>query len=189
MNVFLIVLSIRVRTRCMRVWAEGTGSWFSCGSSLCETCSIVQLVRYHGCVTYIRMTWWWIGWRQGWTVLMKWCSPWGSPWFRALSASLIELQLVDFHQGVCGGPVVSMLDCQSSWFGVQIPARAEILIEISAPPATPSQLNYDEYWVHCPYTVIGKMRRLGRTGHPTSYAEAKKMKSLTLHPVAALRLA
>ena len=30
-------------------------------------------------------------------------------------------------------------------FGVQTPARAEIWFEISAPPAPPSQLGYDEY--------------------------------------------
>ena len=30
-------------------------------------------------------------------------------------------------------------------FGVQIPAKAEILIKISAPPVPRSQLSYDEY--------------------------------------------
>ena len=58
--------------------------------------------------------------------------------------------------------------------GVQIPARAEILFKISAPPALPRQLGYDEY------TVSAKTVR-ERTGHPSSYAEAKKMKLLTLH--------
>src|SRR6218665_808752 len=44
----------------------------------------------------------------------------------------------------------------SERFGVQIPARVEILIEISTPSAPPSPLSYDEY------TVNGKMRRRGR---------------------------
>ena len=33
-------------------------------------------------------------------------------------------------------------------FGVQIPGRAEIWFEISAPPAPPSQLSYDEHTDH-----------------------------------------
>ena len=36
--------------------------------------------------------------------------------------------------GVCCGLVVSVLDCQSRSSGVQLPVRAEIWFEISAPP-------------------------------------------------------
>jgi len=53
---------------------------------------------------------------------------------------------------VRGDLVVSVLACQ---FGVQIPARAESWLKISAPPAPLNKLSYDEY------TVSGKMRRWG----------------------------
>ena len=56
----------------------------------------------------------------------------------------------------------------------------------SAPPVSPSQLGYDEY------IVSGKMRWEDetvreRTGHPPSYAEAKKLKLLILHPHGCLK--
>jgi|SRR6218665_1156851 len=65
--------------------------------------------------------------------------------------------------------------------------NSEIWFEISAVPAPPGQLCYDEY------TVSGKMRWLWeRIGNPFTYAEAKKMKSLMLHshgcPRASLRV-
>ena len=63
--------------------------------------------------------------------------------------------------------------------GVQIPARAEIWFEISAPPVLSTQLNYDEYTDHT--LSVGRLDGEGKTGHLLSYAEAKKMKSLTLH--------
>ena len=47
--------------------------------------------------------------------------------------------------GLGSGTVVSMLNCQLRFFRVQIQARAEIWILISAPTACPSQLSYDEY--------------------------------------------
>ena len=86
-----------------------------------------------------------------------------------------------------GGTVVSVLD--HSRLAVQIPARADIWFEISA-PAPPNQLSYDEYTdrTHCQWE--DEMVR-ERTGHLPSYAEAKKMKLLTLHthgcPRASLR--
>ena len=74
-------------------------------------------------------------------------------------------------------------------FGVQIPARTEIWFEISAPlaplanSAIMSTLN-----VHCQWEDETVRER---TGHPAPYAEAKKMKSLTLYthgwPRASLR--
>jgi len=70
---------------------------------------------------------------------------------------------------VHGDLVVSLLDCQSRGLG----------IEISAPPAPPNQLSYDEYTtVHCQWEDETVKER---TGHLPSYTEAKKMKSLTLH--------
>ena len=70
--------------------------------------------------------------------------------------------------------MVSWLVC---WTGnqeirVQIPTRAEIWLEISAPPAPPSQLSYDisTLTTHChEYEMV-----IERTGHPPSYAEVKK---------------
>jgi len=61
----------------------------------------------------------------------------------------------------------NLLTNQSGWHAglpiersrVEIPARAEIWFEISAPPVHPSQLSDDEYTDHTPYTVSGKMRR------------------------------
>src|SRR6218665_3819530 len=82
--------------------------------------------------------------------------------------------LLSRGDGVYGGPVISLLDCQSRGFGDRISTRAEILIEISAPPAP--QLSYDKY------AVSEKMRRRGRGVATRPHnAEAKKMKSLTLH--------
>ena len=81
--------------------------------------------------------------------------------------------------GVRGGLVVSVQDDQIVRFGIPIPVRTEIWFDISALPADSIQLNYDEYTDR---SVIGKMRRWERerTGHPSSYAEAKKMRSITL---------
>ena len=56
-------------------------------------------------------------------------------------------------------------------FGVQIPTRAEIWIEISALLAPPSQLSYDEYTEQWEDKMV-----MERTGHPPSYDEAKKVK-------------
>src|SRR6218665_2315653 len=48
--------------------------------------------------------------------------------------------------GMQGGLVVSVLDCQLSGPGLKIPAKADFFfLEISALPAPPSQLSYDEY--------------------------------------------
>src|SRR6218665_2283284 len=74
-------------------------------------------------------------------------------------------------------------------FEVQIPAGAEILLEISAPPASPRQLSYKSTLTACCQWEDETVRE--RTGHSPSYAEAKKMKLLTLHthgcPRASLR--
>src|SRR6218665_1784690 len=60
-------------------------------------------------------------------------------------------------------------------FRVQIPARAEIRFEISAPPVLPSQLNYRTL-------LVGRCDDEGKNWSAAlSYAEAKKIKSLTLH--------
>src|SRR6218665_153303 len=78
--------------------------------------------------------------------------------------------------GVHSGLVVSMLDMN---FEVQILAKEEIFIEISAPSAPLSQLSYGEYTdAHCLWEDETVRER---TGHPHSYTVAKKMKSLTLH--------
>ena len=67
------------------------------------------------------------------------------------------------------------------------PGQGRNLVRDFCSTCAPSQLSYDDY------TVSGKMRWWGkeRTGHPPSYAVAKKMKSLTLHthgcPRASLR--
>ena len=65
-------------------------------------------------------------------------------------------------------------------FKVQIPARAEIWLESSVPPAYRSQLSYmmSTLTVHSHWEDETVSER---TGHPPSYAEAKKMKPLTLH--------
>ena len=75
------------------------------------------------------------------------------------------------------GPLIGVL--YRLPIGVQIPARVEIWLEISAPPAPPNQFSYDEYADHTIQWEDQTVRE--RTGHPPSYAEAKKMKSLTLH--------
>src|SRR6218665_1095018 len=97
---------------------------------------------------------------------------------------MIGKQRVSNWSGACGGPVVSVLEPGTpiKRFGAQIPARAEICIEISAPSAPHSQYSYDEY------TVNGKMRREGRglATRPHN-AEAKKMKSLAHHTYGCLR--
>src|SRR6218665_117771 len=74
-------------------------------------------------------------------------------------------------------------------FGIQIRARAEIWFEISAPLAPPIQLSYcmmskPTPTAHC-QREDDTVRE--RTGYPPSYAEAKKMKSLTLHNHGCLR--
>ena len=74
--------------------------------------------------------------------------------------------------------MVSVLDCQAKGSGFK-PAMAAIWFEISAPPALPSQICYDEY-IDRTLSVEDETVR-ERTGHPPSYAEAKKMKLLTLH--------
>src|SRR6218665_682760 len=60
------------------------------------------------------------------------------------------------------------------------PARREIWFEVSVPAAPPIQLCYmmSALTVHCQWEVSTVRKR---TGHPTSCAEVKKMKSLTLH--------
>jgi len=64
-------------------------------------------------------------------------------------------------------------------FGVQILARAEIWFKISAPPEPPNQPGYEEY-TDCTQPV-GRWDGVGEDWPPPSYAEAKEMKSLTLH--------
>ena len=70
-------------------------------------------------------------------------------------------------------------------FGVQTPARAEISFELSAPhaPLANSAMT-STLTVHCQWEDETVRER---TGHPPSYAEAKKMKSLTLHTHGCLR--
>jgi len=64
-------------------------------------------------------------------------------------------------------------------FGVQIPARAEIWFEISAPRAPlANSAMMSTLTAHCQWEDETVRES---TGHPPSYAEAKKMKSLTLH--------
>ena len=78
-----------------------------------------------------------------------------------------------------GAWLVSALDCQSRGPRFKS-ARAEIWFEISAPPAPPSQLSYDEYTDRT--RSLGRQDGEGENWPPLSYAEAKKRKSLTLHP-------
>ena len=75
--------------------------------------------------------------------------------------------------------MVSVVDCQSRGSGCKIPTRAEICIEISAPPAPlANSAMMSTRTVHCQWE--GETVR-ERTGHPPSYGEAKKMKSLELN--------
>ena len=74
-------------------------------------------------------------------------------------------------------------------FGVQVLARAEIWIKISALPApVANSAMMSTLTAHFQWEDETVRER---TGHPHSYAEAKKMKSLTLHssgcPGASLR--
>src|SRR6218665_16018 len=85
--------------------------------------------------------------------------------------------------------MVSVLDCQSRGSGVQIPARVEIGFEIPALPVhLANSAVVSTLTVHC---LWGDETVRKRTGHPPSYAEAKKMKLLTLHahgcPMTSLR--
>ena len=83
-------------------------------------------------------------------------------------------------QGRHGGLVVSRLNSQSRGRG-QIPTMAEILFDISAPPAPPRQLSSDEYTDRTLSVGRWEMVRK-RTSHPPpSYAEAKKIMWLALH--------
>src|SRR6218665_3960281 len=73
--------------------------------------------------------------------------------------------------------------------GVQTPARADIWFDISNSPApVANSAMMSTLTAHCQW-VDNTLRE--RIGHPPSYAEAKKMKSLTLHthscPWASLR--
>ena len=66
-------------------------------------------------------------------------------------------------------------------FGVQIPAVAEVWFEISAPSAPlVNSAMMSTLTAHCHCQWEDETVR-ERTGHPPSYAEAKKMKSFTLH--------
>ena len=81
--------------------------------------------------------------------------------------------------------VSSVLNCQSRGLGVQIQARAEIWFENSAlhaPLANSAMMS--TLTLHCQWE--NEMVR-ERTGRLPSYAEAKKMKSLTLHTHGCLR--
>ena len=92
---------------------------------------------------------------------------------------------LDYHfHWSCLIIVASVLDCQSRGRGFKsLHARGEIWFEISAPSALSSQLRYilstsSLYMYTDRSTGGGKMGRRRRelaTGHPTSYAEAKKM--------------
>src|SRR6218665_3458804 len=71
-------------------------------------------------------------------------------------------------------------------FEDQIPARAEIWFGVSAPSALTiaNSAMMSTLTVHC-QCQDETVRE--RTGNPPSYAEAKKMKSLTLHTYGCLR--
>ena len=70
-------------------------------------------------------------------------------------------------------------------FGVQTPARVEIWLEISVTPAPlANSAMMSTLTGHCQWEDK-TMRE--RTGHPPSYAVAKKTKSLTLHTHVCLR--
>src|SRR6218665_1030109 len=65
--------------------------------------------------------------------------------------------------------------------GFPIPPRAEIYLDISAPPLLPSQFS-PEYTVHTPTLWVGRTDFEGKYWHtPPPLAEAKKMKPLTFH--------
>src|SRR6218665_1758256 len=64
---------------------------------------------------------------------------------------------------------------------VQIPARAEICVKISVPPTLPNHLSYDECTDRTLLYGWEDEPARERTGHLPSYAEAKKMKQLSLH--------
>ena len=50
-------------------------------------------------------------------------------------------------------------------FGIEIPARAKIWFEISAPPAPPSQFSYDEHTGHTLSMVSWLQRGLATCPH------------------------
>ena len=58
-------------------------------------------------------------------------------------------------------------------------ARTEIWFDISVPPAYPADLAMMRTLIT--HRQRGDETARERTGHPPSYAEAKKMKSLSLH--------
>jgi len=63
----------------------------------------------------------------------------------------------------------------------------KFFIDISAPPASlPKSAMMSTLTIHCQWEDDTARER---TGHPPSYTEAKKMKSLTLHTHSALGLA
>src|SRR6218665_333199 len=94
-----------------------------------------------------------------------------------------------FIQWVCGGLVVSVLDCQSRGSGFKSrPVQkfgSRFLLHL-CPLANSAMMN--TWTTHCHWE--DEMVK-ETTGHPPSYAEAKKIKSLTLHthgfPKASLR--
>src|SRR6218665_2427699 len=63
-------------------------------------------------------------------------------------------------------------------WGVQLPKRIKICLEIAAPPDSDNQLSYDEHTDRA--LSVGRWRRL------QSYYEAKKMKSAAFHTHACL---
>src|SRR6218665_1761180 len=88
-------------------------------------------------------------------------------------------------RGLCGGPIGKHAGPPTVRLGVQIPARAEIWFEISAPPAPPANsAMMSTLTAHCQWEDDTVRER---TGHPPSYAVAKKMKSLTLRTHGCLR--
>ena len=60
---------------------------------------------------------------------------------------------------------------------VQIPARAEICVKISAPPT--NSITMSSLTMHCQWEEETAMEK---ADDPSSYAEAKKMKLLTSYP-------
>ena len=73
-------------------------------------------------------------------------------------------------------------------FGVQIPTRAEIWFDISAPPvplAYSATMSTGTLTLHCQWEDEAVRER---TGHPRWYVGAQKMKSLTLHTHGCLRV-
>src|SRR6218665_96865 len=80
--------------------------------------------------------------------------------------------------GMCGGLVVSLMDCQSSVLGFK--SQSRIMVQDFSSTCVPSQLSYDEYsdCIRCQWEDKTAKER---TCHLLLYAKAKKIKLQALH--------